>query len=68
MSGKSNFVEDDICMKYVTDNKQTFERIVLPKCLIGQIMELAHADLGHNGSARDCYTQKIVPLERTGSI
>ena len=39
-------------MRYVEDNKQRFEAIVVPRELSTIALKLAHDDLGHNGSAR----------------
>ena len=39
-------------MRYVEDNKQQFEAIVIPRELSTVALKLAHDDLGHNGSAR----------------
>ena len=39
-------------MKYVSDNKQRFEVIVVPPQLAPMLLKLAHDDLGHNGTAR----------------
>ena len=39
-------------MRYIEDNKQKFEVIVIPSDLPGVVLKLAHDDLGHNGSAR----------------
>ena len=39
-------------MRYVEDNKQWFEAIVIPRELSAVVLKLAHDDLGHNGSAR----------------
>ena len=34
------------------DGKQKFEAVVLPQFLIGAVLQLAHEELGHNGSPR----------------
>ena len=39
-------------MRYVEDNKQRFEVIVIPQDLSKVVLKLAHDNLGHNGSAR----------------
>ena len=44
-------VEQGILMKYVSDNKQHFEVIVVPPQLATMLLKLAHDDLGHNGTA-----------------
>ena len=45
------YVEQGILMKYVSDNKQRFEVIVVPPQLASMLLKLAHDDLGHNGTA-----------------
>ena len=45
------YVEQGILMKYVSDNKQHFEVIVVPPQLASMLLKLAHDDLGHNGTA-----------------
>ena len=45
------YVEQGILMKYVSDNKQRFEVIVVPPQLASMLLKLAHNDLGHNGTA-----------------
>ena len=46
------YVEQGILMKYVSDNKQRFEVIVVPPQLASMLLKLAHDDVGHNGTAR----------------
>ena len=46
------YVQDDVLMKYTTDNKQRFETIVVPEHYILALMRLAHDELGYNGSSR----------------
>ena len=46
------YVEEELLMHYVENNKQRFEAIVIPKDLSGIVLKLAHDYLGHNGSAR----------------
>ena len=46
------YLDGELLMHYVEDNKQRFEAIVVPKDLAATILKLAHNDLGHNGSAR----------------
>ena len=46
------YVEQGILMKYVSDNKQRFEVVVVPPQLAPLLLKLAHDDLGHNGTAR----------------
>ena len=46
------YVEQGILMRYVSDNKQRFEVVVVPPQLAPMLLKLAHDDLGHNGTAR----------------
>ena len=46
------YIEDELLMRYVDDNKQRFEAIVVPKHMATILLKLAHDELGHNGSAR----------------
>ena len=45
------YVEQGILMKYVSDNKQCFEVIVVPPQLATLLLKLAQDDLDHNGTA-----------------
>ena len=46
------YMEGELLMCYIEDNKQKLEEIVIPKDLSNILLKLAHDDLGHNGSAR----------------
>ena len=46
------YMEEELLMRYVEDNKQRFEVIVIPRDLSKVVLKLVHDDLGHNGSAR----------------
>ena len=46
------YLEDELLMRYVDDNKQRFETTVIPKHMATILLKLAHDELGHNGSAR----------------
>ena len=46
------YMEGELLMHYIEDNKQKFEVIVVPRDLSKVVLKLAHDDLGHNGSAR----------------
>ena len=43
------YIEDGVLKRYIDDNKQRFEVIVLPQTLIKPALQLAHEGLGHNG-------------------
>ena len=42
-------IDNDILRRWLTLNGQYFSPIVLPRMLIGHVLELAHNKLGHNG-------------------
>ena len=46
------YLEDELLMRYIDDNKQRFEATVIPKHMATILLKLAHDELGHNGSAR----------------
>ena len=46
------YMEGELLMQYIEDNKQRFGVIVISKDLSSIVLKLAHDDLGHNGSAR----------------
>ena len=43
------YVESGILKRYIDDNKQRFEVIVLPQTLTQPALQLVHEGLGHNG-------------------
>ena len=43
------YIEDGILKRYIDDNKQRFEVIILPQMLTEPALQLAHEGLGHNG-------------------
>ena len=43
------YIEDRILKRYIDDNKQRFEVIILPQTLTEPTLQLAHEGLGHNG-------------------
>ena len=45
-------IENDILKHHLIFNKQTYYPIILPRMLIGHVLELAHNKLGRNGSSR----------------
>ena len=45
-------LRDNILKRYMTEGDNIYETIVIPRALIGQILKLAHEDLGHNGTHR----------------
>ena len=45
-------LHDNILKRNVTDNDKMYETIVLPRALTAQVLNMAHDDLGHNGTHR----------------
>ena len=43
------YIEDGILKRYIDDNKQRFEVIILPQTLTEPALQLAHEGFGHNG-------------------
>ena len=52
MVNQAYHVKDGILRKYIIDNKQRFDTIVVPVHYTLTLLRLAHDELGHNGSAR----------------
>ena len=46
------YIENGILKRYINDNKQRFEVIILPQTLTQLALQLAHEGLGHNGIPR----------------
>ena len=46
------YIEENVLKRYIQDNKQRFEVVVLPQTLTGPTLQLAHEGLGHNGTPR----------------
>ena len=44
-----HYIKSGILKRYIDDNKQRFEVIVLPQTLTQPALQLAHGGLGHNG-------------------
>ena len=45
-------MKDNILKKYVIEGNNTYETTVIPRALTGQILRMAHDELGHNGTHR----------------
>ena len=50
--GKPYYLEGKLLKKYIYDNKQRFEVTVVPPSCAPLLLNLAHDQLGHNGTAR----------------
>ena len=46
------YIENEVLKRFIDDNKQRFEVIVLPQTLTEPALQLAHEGLGHNGIPR----------------
>ena len=47
-----HIVKDNILKRYVLEGNHTYETTVIPRALTGQILRMAHDELGHNGTHR----------------
>ena len=50
--GQLCIVRDNILKRYMAEGDNIYETTVITRTLIGQILKLAHEDLGHNGTHR----------------
>ena len=50
--GQLYIVRNNILKRYVTEGDSTYETTVMTRALIGQILRLAHDELGHNNTHR----------------
>ena len=50
IDGQLYLVRDKILKRYVLEENNTYEAIVVQKALTAQILRIAHDELGHNGS------------------
>ena len=45
-------IRNNILKRYIIDGDHTYETIVIPRTLTPQILQMAHDELGHNGTHR----------------
>ena len=50
--GQLYLVKDNILKRYVIEGNNTYETTFIPRTLTGQILRMAHDELGHNGTHR----------------
>ena len=50
--GQLYIVRDNILKRYVLEGNSTYETTVIPRSLTGQILRMAHDELGHTGTHR----------------
>ena len=51
-TGNPYFIKNILLMQNVTDNEQHFQRIILPRVLVTQVLRLAYDGLDHNDTKR----------------
>ena len=52
VSGQLYKIDNDILKRFVIDGNDTYETIVIPRSLVPQVLQMAHEELGHNGTHR----------------
>ena len=45
-------VENNILKRFIVDGDDTYETTMIPRSLTPQILQMAHDELGHNGTHR----------------
>ena len=63
--GEPYVLKDKLLKRYVVDGNNTYETTVMPRALVAQVLQMAHDNLGCNGTHR-MYTllKEIILLER----
>ena len=52
IEGQLYLIRNNILKRYIIDGDHTYETIIIPKTLTPQILQMAHDELGHNGTHR----------------
>ena len=52
VEGELYLIKDNILKRYIIDGDSTYETTVIPRALTTQILQMAHDELGHNGTHR----------------
>ena len=52
IEGQLYLIRNNILKRYVIDGDDTYETVVIPRTLTPQILQMAHDELGHNGTHR----------------
>ena len=52
IEGKLYVVKDKLLKRYIIDGYNTYETTVVPRAITTQILQMAHDELGHNGTHR----------------
>ena len=68
IEGQLYLIRNNILKRYIIDGDHTYETIVMPRTLTPQILQMAHDELGHNGTHRTytllkrlCYWKGLKP-------
>ena len=52
IEGQLYLIRNNILKRYIIDGDDTYETIMIPRTLTPQILQMAHDELGHNGTHR----------------
>ena len=52
IKGQLYIVKDKLLKRYVIDGNNTYETTVIPRAITAQVLQMAHDNLGHNGTHR----------------
>ena len=52
IEGHIYVIKDKLLKRYVIDGDNTYETTILPRALTAQVLQIAHDNLGHNGTRR----------------
>ena len=52
IEGQLYVVKDKLLKRYVIDGNNTYETTVIPRAITAQVLQMAHNNLGHNGTHR----------------
>ena len=52
IEGQLYVVKDKLLRRYVIDGNNTYETTIIPRAITAQILQMAHNNLGHNGTHR----------------
>ena len=50
--GQLYVIKDKVLKRYVVDGNNTYETTIIPRVITAQILQMAHNNLGHNGTHR----------------
>ena len=54
VEGQLYLIKNKVLKRYIIDGDNTYEATVIPRVLTTQILQMAHDELGHNGTHRTC--------------